>query len=221
MDQDAIFFTGTSHSALLMSLSQKSHFFSLEDPTFIQWNPPHNFKLQLDSNVVFYKTVGRGVYKLHEQYSIQTGAIIINEIGTWNSTGLFLSKQNMWDRRSDLRGLMLRNAVVEWPYMTDLIYNNQRELVGSKGKFQETLFHLRDALNFTIETVKPGCELFGSLNKDNNTWNGLMGMLVNNRADIASPGKFEADLNMDFLRRVNTVEYSMEFHGTKLVHRIL
>jgi hypothetical protein len=95
----------------------------------------------------------------------------------------------MWERRSDLRGKRLRNDVATWPHLTELIYNDQKELVGSKGLCQETLFHLRDVLNFTIEIVSPDDGQWGSLNEDNQTWNGMVGMLVYDRADLATAGK--------------------------------
>jgi hypothetical protein len=195
MDHDAIFFTGSGHSLLVSSLSSTgSDFFCTEShPIFMEWNPQQTIKLQLDTNIIFYKPFDNGECKLYEQYSIMGGPSITNEIGTWNkSGGLHHPKINMWERRSDLQGIRLQNAVAAWPHLTDLIYNNQKELVGSKGLFQETLFHLRDALNFTIETVTPDDGQWGFLNKENQTWNGMVGMLVNDGADLATAGKNEA-----------------------------
>jgi hypothetical protein len=104
----------------------------------MEWNPMHILNLQLDTNIIFYVPLDTGDYKFCEQYSIMNGPDITNEIGTWNKkTGLSLSTLNMWERRSDFHGIRLRNAVATWPHMTDLIYNDQKELVGSTGKFQE------------------------------------------------------------------------------------
>jgi hypothetical protein len=192
MDHDAIFFTGLGDSLLVSSLSLTgSDFFSKHNhPTFVEWNPMQTLTLQLDTNIIFYEPHDNEEYKLYEQYSIMGGPPITNKIGTWDkSGGLCLSKLNMWERRSDLQGTRLRNAVVTWPHLTDLIYNDLKELVGSKGLFQETLFFLRDALNFTIETVTPDDGQWGSLNKDNQTWSGMVGMLFYKRADLATAGK--------------------------------
>jgi hypothetical protein len=192
MDHDAIFFTGSGHSLLISSLSSRgSDFFSTDShPIFMEWNPMQTFKLQLDTNIIFYKPLDNGECKLYEQYSIMGGRSITNDIGTWDeSGGLRHSKLNMWERRSDLQGTRLRNAVAAWPHLTDLIYNDQNKLVGSKGLFQETLFHLRNALNFSIETVTPDDGQWGFLNEENQTWNGMMGMLVDDEADLATAGK--------------------------------
>jgi hypothetical protein len=192
MDHDAVFFIGSGHSLLISSLSSRgSDFFSTDShPIFMEWNPMLIIKLQLDTNIIFYEPLDNGECKLYEQYSIMGGPSITNEIGTWNkSRGLSHSKLNRWERRSDLRGTRLRNAVVTWPHLTELIYNDQKELVGSNGLFQETLFHLREALNFTIETVTPDDGQWGSLNENNQTWNGMVGMLVYDEADLATAGK--------------------------------
>ncbi|XP_063876644.1 glutamate receptor ionotropic, kainate glr-3-like isoform X2 [Scylla paramamosain] len=103
--------------------------------------------------------------------------------GFWSpATGLRqVTRGHKYDRRKDLQGFHLRVATIEtMPYeslVEDKTLQNFHE-----GYVVDVWHTLQEQLNFTYTATNT---LFGSLQKDGHTWNGMVGMLQTDDADVA------------------------------------
>ncbi|XP_042230992.1 glutamate receptor ionotropic, delta-1-like [Homarus americanus] len=103
--------------------------------------------------------------------------------GMWSEEkGLVTAPMNnKYERRKDLRGFHLRVAtIVTMPYeslVADQQLQNFRE-----GYVVDVWHTLQEQLNFTYTATNT---LFGSLQPDGVTWNGMVGMLQTDDADVA------------------------------------
>ena len=71
-----------------------------------------NMSLKLNSNVLFYTINGNDSVDLSESYTIKAGPLISHEVGNWNrSHGLLILEPNIWERRTNLRGVSLETCV--------------------------------------------------------------------------------------------------------------
>ena len=74
---------------------------------------------------------------MYETYAIRGGAPITQSVGTWTpGSGLEVAKPRLWHRRADLRGTEMRCSSVNYPIVSALIYDDERNLVGAEGYFQ-------------------------------------------------------------------------------------
>ena len=118
-------FCGSNHGKLLGLLSRK--FFAQQRMVFIPLDEMHAIadKLRLDNNVVFY--IPDATYErvnLIELYSINNGPLIQKILGCWNHMdGLKITEEAMWERRSDLQGVELRNLLKR--YCNELLFHLQ------------------------------------------------------------------------------------------------
>ena len=64
--------------------------------------------------------------------------------------------------------------------------DNGSHVVATRGMFQDILKHLQYSLNFTVEVRLPPQMTFGRLKEGK--WIGLIGMLVDGKADIVTGG---------------------------------
>ena len=106
------------------------------------------------------------------------------------------------ERRKDLMGCELRVAYVDsYPYIT--MAKEEKELEGVnkryviKGDNELTMYGgsvnqieliklLKSDLNFTISWIKAEDNSYGVYNQEQNTWNGLVGLLIKNVADLSN-----------------------------------
>ena len=101
------------NSKLLRQLSRK--FFAQQGMVFVPLDEMQVIadKLRLDNNVVFY-TIDTAYDRVNliEVYTINNEHPIKKELGFWNyMDGLKITKEGIWDRRSDLMGVILKNLV--------------------------------------------------------------------------------------------------------------
>ena len=106
------------------------------------------------------------------------------------------------ERRKDLMGCNLRVAYVDsYPYITrareekELEGVNKRYVIeedneltmygGSVNQIELTKL-LKSDLNFTISWIKAEDNSYGVYNQEQNTWNGLVGLLIKNMADLSN-----------------------------------
>ena len=102
--------------------------------------------LRLDSNLFGYSVNGTNV-TLDEYYAIKGGPIIIENVGVWTmERGLEIPVLYMWSRRTDLRGMTLTNAVLEWNPFNFL----QGDGIHWAGMFIDILSALQKTLNFQV-----------------------------------------------------------------------
>ncbi len=144
--------------------------------------------LRLDSKLFFYEDDAVGDFVIKEKYAIKSGPAITQVVGTWNETaGLDIPEPNVYERRSNLRGVSLVNALMAWDYYHELQLDEAEEQVlGVTGVFAEVAAVLAEKLNFKLSNVLPPDRRWGNLESDNRTWSGIMRMLVEEEADIST-----------------------------------
>ena len=121
----SLIFSGRNNHRLLRRLS--GNFFAQQSVVFVPLDESESIvnKLRLDNNVVFYSADMRlDQVNLHEMYSINKGHVIEKHLGYWNhKEGLKIIQVNIWERRSDLQGIQLKNLVKRLPFcFTSLQY---------------------------------------------------------------------------------------------------
>ena len=140
---------------------------------------------------------------LLEVYKTCTGqALIISEITRIYAGKIFDEKaQSIWERRKDLNGCQLRICYVD-SFPENTIATDPKELKSINPKFtlisgNETMYGGKENaielikllaydLNFTISWVKAEDNSYGVYDPEKKVWNGLIGLLVRDRADFCS-----------------------------------
>ena len=81
--------------------------------------------------------------------------------------------------------MMIRVATISSPGLHELQYDKSgKSVIGGSGFFLEPLNILAKKLNFTLNFIPSHDGQWGALNRDG-TWNGMIGMLINDKTDIA------------------------------------
>ena len=143
-----------------------------------------NRRLRLDTRLYYYGPQGNTTI-LKEIYALN-GEDKVKTVGKWQeSTGLLVPHTNMWDRRANLEGMLITVATKGWPSFMDLSYDESGEsIIRGSGLFLEPMNILAREMNFTLKLIPSDDGEWGSLS-ENGTWNGLIRMLIDNKADIA------------------------------------
>lgn len=107
---------------------------------------------------------------------------------------------NIWERRSDLKGFLFRVALhLQWESIA--IRNDDGSYTGLTV---EVYKDLERALNLTHKFVEAEDHNYGSI-IENETFNGMVGMLQNNEADIVAADlsiTHERSRQIDFLKEL-------------------
>ncbi|XP_045130120.1 uncharacterized protein LOC123515509 isoform X2 [Portunus trituberculatus] len=163
----------------------------LRDPRYrsqfiAQWDEPGQSSTFMSMVMLCQETV-ESHFKIIEVWNVgrEAGSHTIQQEtwGFWTpATGLQqVTRENKYDRRKDLQGFHLRVATIKtMPYeslVQDRMLQNFRE-----GYVVDVWHTLQEQLNFTYTATNT---LFGSLQKDGRTWNGMVGMLQTDDADVA------------------------------------
>ena len=125
---------------------------------------------------------------LKEIYSVNDKQVL-ESIGTWREAdGLSGGIPNIWERRIDLGGATLTAATIDKTHLHELHHttssSNKSVLTGA-GSLLDPLKYLSNKLNFTIKYMHSIDGKWGGVDS-NGTWNGLVGMLVEGKCDIAA-----------------------------------
>ena len=143
-----------------------------------------DLKLRPDSKLYLYANQGSTI-DLKEMFAIN-GNTVVGKIGTWHeTTGLSVPTTNMWMRRANLGGMTIRVATISHPMLHELYHDEQTGTSRGRGSFLEPLNILETRLNFTLKFLPSIDGFWGSLD-ENGTWNGLVGMLIKDQADIVA-----------------------------------
>ena len=107
-------FSGRNNGELLGRLSGK--FFAQQGRGFVPLDERGSIaadKLRLDNNVVFYAADTKlDRVNLSETYAVNKGPLIEKPLGFWShQEGLIITQDRIWERRSDLQGVQLKNLV--------------------------------------------------------------------------------------------------------------
>ena len=191
----AIFFDGCELMPVLNGLDSQD-FFQKDIICMLNYELlSANLDWRLDSKVFFYDIKSTEKVTLTEKYAIKGGQPIVRELVAWmKDTGFrnsdptqdHLSLKCLHSLRSDLMGVNLVNAAIEWPREVYFIRDSNGSIIGSTGYLQEILQALQLALNFTVVNTTPADGKYGGLEDDNKTWNGLIGLLDKKNADIVT-----------------------------------
>ena len=143
-----------------------------------------NLTIRLDTQLYLYTSNGNTI-ALKEMYAVRR-EIKVQTIGTWKqNTGLTTTTSNIWERRNNLEGMVIRVATISWPLLQELQYDESGEsIIRGSGLFLEPLNILSKRLNFTLKLIDSIDGKWGALGNDGK-WNGLMGMVIKDQADIA------------------------------------
>ena len=112
-----------------------------------------NLTLRLDTRLYLYTSQGnttilKEIYAVNRKKKVQT-------VGKWQeNTGLSVPLINMWERRTNMEGMLLRVATKSWPSHQDLRYDKSRKsITGGSGLFLEPLNILAKEINFTFKLI--------------------------------------------------------------------
>ncbi len=106
----------------------------------------HEEYFSLETNIITHKFKGANSFELRETYAIRgilSSSVVTQEFGRWSEKdGLVVPSPVIWERRSNLRGILLVNAMTEWPpYL--LLEGNK-----TTGFMPDVLKMLSEFLNF-------------------------------------------------------------------------
>ena len=163
--------------------------FRTQCPVIVPLGYSHLIDLRLDSNSLFYMQENDYKYKLFDIYAFNGGPPITKELGLWSKAkGMeLLASTNRWNRRNDMQGAMLINALKYYKNRAEPIYDSGGNVIGSRGSMQERIYDVAERLNLTIETKLTPDDQFGVLLK-NGTWTGCVGMVKRSNAHVCSAG---------------------------------
>ena len=180
-------FVGYGHHKLLDFLMNNLKLFEIGLIGLISENDANtarNMTLQLDTRLYVYTSNQDKIY-LKEMYAINKRTKL-QTIGKWTQNkGMTISKRNIWERRKNLESMEIRVATISWPLLQLLQYDMSGKTISrGSGLFLEPFNILEKQLNFTLKLIDSIDGKWGALDS-NGTWNGLIGMLNNDLADIA------------------------------------
>ena len=139
-EADMIVFLGTKHARLIQMLDKESSVFRLPMAAIMANEDvaASNVSLHLDTSIVtIEESGGSDNYILREIYSILKGPKITSIFGNWSKNGgLSVNTANVYERRKNLGGIELRDAILPYTKITKLITDNNGNVVDSGGVFQ-------------------------------------------------------------------------------------
>ena len=186
--QDGLIFIGNEHHAgLIKHISDVApSLFRPNYPLFMPFSYQNDIKLRLDSNIIFFMDNDNGTFELHDIFAVKGGPLIRLEVGKWNfENGISLTKSmSRWDRRTNLHQTTLVNCFCLNPGWAEFIKDENNNTIGSEGHIQDMLHYVTGKLNVTIEIV----EAERAAKLVNGSWNGPIGFLQRQEADVVSAG---------------------------------
>ena len=150
-------------------------------------------------------------FKLFEAYRTcsNTSAIVrhLPHVMEGNEPAKQLHKYYIWERRKNLKGCKLRATFIptssafhyknpnkrkeklklDTPYSNELMYSSSVEIEGTEyfGTSADVFRILMDEMNFTLEAVIPDKKSYGVFDTKTKTWNGIIGVIAENRAEFS------------------------------------
>lgn len=175
------------HAGLIKYISDVAPYLYRQNyPLFMPFSYHNDIKLRLDSNIIFFRDNDNGTFELYDIFAVKGGSLIRLDVGKWNfKNGISLTKSiNRWDRRTNLQQTKLVNCFAYNPGYAEFAKDENNNTIGSKGFYQDMLFYVTDKLNVTIDIV----EAEWAAKLVNGSWNGPIGFLQRQEADVVSAG---------------------------------
>ena len=144
---------------------------------------------RLDSDVYLYQDMGdNNTMELFEVYSIKGEKVATNLLANWSSADSYIALPDKWERRTDLSGVTLEIGTLK--YNPFVIYPENWDFEDNRlvsGIVMDILLDIQAILGFEINFSPSPDGFYGGQNK-NGSWNGLVGMLTRNEADLVATG---------------------------------
>ena len=166
--------------------------------------------LQFDSQIYILAREDL-TFKLFEAYrTCSNTSIIVRHLPHMmesNEPAKQLHKLYIWERRKNLEGCKLRATFIptssafhyknenksneksslDTPYSNELMYSSSVEIEGTEyfGTSADVFRILMDEMNFTLEAVIPDKKSYGVYDTKTKTWNGIIGVIAENRAEFS------------------------------------
>ena len=163
------------HEPLVTRLSKYPILFNSRQMWVVPIRYAKSLPLRLDNNIFFYDGNASVGYNVYESYAIKGKNPVTKMLFKWHheDESIPLLSQTL-DRRSNLNGAILKES---WP-------TKNRKKFGMQGSiFDDTLFTLQEGMNFSLQYMPPRQGKFGT-KFQNGTWNGLVGMLIEDEIDL-------------------------------------
>ncbi|KAI4493411.1 hypothetical protein M0804_001587 [Polistes exclamans] len=137
---------------------------------------------------------------LKEWYSVKGNNTITSNFATWKPGNYFsaISNESLYGRRSNLFGTVLRIGTVKDSSFIGTKNNKLTKLLGV------IVMELSKTINFTVDVLEP-VDAYGSWDKENETWNGVIGQLVSGEIDLGV-AEFTVTTN-----RMEAVDFTLPF----------
>ena len=138
-NQDVVVFMGSNYSKLIRTLDNETDVFKLPLVTIMMSGNADYVDLRLDTNVVSIEENNSPEnYILRDIYSIKRGPKLSKVFGTWsNGAGLTVKTSNIYERRQNLGGISLRDAILPYAKITKPNYDHNDRVIDSGGVFQD------------------------------------------------------------------------------------
>ena len=125
--------------------------------------------LRIDNHIIFYAPNGVGnKVKMLEKYRIGSGGrfhnVVTRLLGTWTmADGFKVMNSSLWERRSDLFGIILRIGVLtRAPFLEYVWDKNRKKIIGIKGSMVDIFSNLQNRLNLTTTLSIPEDGMYGT-----------------------------------------------------------
>jgi hypothetical protein len=186
---DMLFFLGEDPNPLLKHLNEKLKSIFSKVIVFIPFwvETKVDIKLRFDSNIYIYQDFDQGL-QLYETYAVKDKPPVQLHIGSWTEEwGITVSSRFIWERRTNLFGINLRNIVLPFSFISIPVYDNENNIVSISGFFIDILTILGQKHNFTFTSSSPADKKWGAIEADG-SWNGMIGMLTRDEGDLVTSG---------------------------------
>ena len=149
-NMDLVVFLSTNHSKLIDMLDKETTVFRLPLITIMMGDNTESVDLRLDTNIVsIEQDPGPDNYLLRDIYSIKKGPKMSRKFGTWSrDAGLSVKILNVYERRQNLGGIQLRDAILPYAKITKPNFDKNDNVIGSGGVFQGCLQCLKSQISY-------------------------------------------------------------------------
>ena len=169
-----IFVSGGEHKDLIMELREHPLLFSWNNVWVMPIEYASIITLRLDNNILFYDEHDKeGKFNVYDSYAIKGQRPITTSLFQWqkdneSQTHHFNMQMRTLEGRSNLKGSVLKVSPVN---------------IKADGDKIDILQALQDKLNFSLQKIESKEKRWGS-KYNNGTWNGFVGMLVEDKVDL-------------------------------------
>jgi len=137
-----------------------------------------------DSMLLSYEQNLNDSFSIYEHYGFDSEVKVKSLLGHVSSSQWTSEEpQYIWERRSDLKGVTLRNLAIHWRELNDL-----QEWGNPKGFFPDVINVFKSKLNFSVDNIKPTDGTWGIFNETSKKWGGIIGDLAAGKAHMACTG---------------------------------